>query len=529
MSNKPTVADAYKRRSDELEPFFSQWPESLLDGTATIPEPTPLSASLANQIRSLNEDAGCSEAVMKNVDLLANGEALVIATGQQAGIFTGPLYTVYKAIGAVLLAEKCSRVYGRPFVPLFWAATDDHDFDEIRLLHVMTRSDNILPIAYAPATDVSDRSAFRIPADRTLHAVVDKIDAHTHNSEFKSDVLAQIRSAIDQSDSLADLFVKLFARVFRRTGVVLFAPHPGAARDEAAPVLRCEIDEPCISSRLSNDAANKLTSLGFKAQLRKSPNQAGFFIDCQEKRCGVQYVRDRFYIPNEDLSLSREDIGELLDDHPERFSPNAVLRPLVQQKLFPVAAYVAGPGEIAYWAQLRTVFDRFNLPMPVVYPRPRVLLTTPKMRKLLAKLSLSPDDLAAPETALLDRVAGGLHAAVPQVFDEHCQAVLSNVERLRQWVGANEPELASSADKLQHKTEYGLSRLAKRMADTRTKRHEDVVAWIRWLADSIYPNGKPQERVLNIVQFIIDHGWGFTETLLEEVDILSEEMQEVAL
>jgi uncharacterized protein YllA (UPF0747 family) len=96
-------------------------------------------------------------------------------------------------------------------------------------------------------------------------------------------------------------------------------------------------------------------------------------------------------------------------------------------------------------------------------------------------------------------------------------------------VGANEPELASSADKLQHKTEYGLSRLTKRMADTRTKRHEDVVAWIRWLADSIYPNGKPQERVLNIVQFIIDHGWGFTETLLEEIDILSEEMQEVAL
>ena len=331
------------------------------------------------------------------------GNELAVVTGQQPATFTGPLYTIYKAITAIRLAGRVQQDTGRPCIPIFWIGSDDHDFEEARSAHFLTKTHEPLTLHYAPSAPVGGLPMFRVPIEDSLHEQIDQAANATPGSEFRAEVTEFLHDALSAADSLSDWSARLLARVFRDTPLVLFSPHLARARQVAAPAILHEIAAPLTSTRLLNASGDRLEALGYSRQIIKSPEECGFFLEFDGYRRRVHFDGARYVVPEQEIGLTVDEMLALADTAPERFSANVAMRCIVQQRLFPTVAYVGGPGEVAYWAQFKAIFDEHKLAMPLVYPRAQCVLTTSKLSKLMNKFGFTLGDLDTTQDTLLDR------------------------------------------------------------------------------------------------------------------------------
>jgi len=509
----------YVASNAELMAFFSQPPRAVF---AQAPEPAPWPGGLVDALRSYNARLGAS--------VQLTGHEAVIATGQQPGLFTGPLYTIYKATTAIRLAERLEAAFGVPCVPVFWVGADDHDFEEARSAHFLTKTHEPMTLTYSPAEPVDGRSMYQVHLEESLHAFVDEAAARTRGSEYRDEIAAFLHDSLSASASLADWTARLLARLFRDTPLVLFAPHMPVARDLARGVLEREIAEPLASTALLNATGARLQALGFPQQVVKAESACTFFVEMGKHRRRVLFEDGRFHLPEEDTSCSVDDMQALLTAAPERFSPNVALRCVVQQHLFAPTAYVAGPGEVAYWAQLGPLFDRFGCGMPIVYPRARGVLTTLKLRQLQKTLGLTFDDLAADaETATtraLERVTRG---PARETIEENRPAVEDALQRLARGLDQHDPNAATMARRLAQHVGDGLDRLERailRADETHVAATQKQVARV---CNALAPFRKAQERVYTVFSFLFEHGWELIPRLLDTLDIESFEINEVEL
>jgi len=211
-------------------------------------------------------------------------------------------------------------------------------------------------------------------------------------------------NSLHESESMTTWTARLLARLFRDSELTLFVPSLPRAREIAAEVIRREIESPLESSARANEGGRALEAIGYTAQVVKGEEDCNFFYEHDGYRRKVTFESDRFNIADTPQTFSQAELLVELDEHPERFSPNVILRCVVQQHLFPTASYVAGPGEINYWAQLGSVFEQFQLPMPVVYPRASAVLTNIKTNKLLNKFELAPSGFAQDPESLIEQM-----------------------------------------------------------------------------------------------------------------------------
>jgi len=460
-------------------------------------------------------------------------DSSAIVTGQQPGLLTGPLYSIYKAITAIKLAEGRARATGRPCVPIFWVAADDHDFEEVRTAHLLTQAHASLPLTYTPAAAVAGHPMHAVPLEESLHALITQAANAVPGSELKGEIEDFLHASLDASTSFSEWFARLMARLFRDTPLILFTPELPTARANARPIFEQELHNPLASTRLLNEQGTRLAALGYPPQVVKSETECNFFLQFGPKRRKVLYENNAFVVPEENITLTTEHLVDLLDFAPEQFSANVVLRPLVQQHLLPTDAYVGGPGEIAYWAELRTVFDNAGLQMPVVYPRASATLTTIKLNKLLAKYDLTPSALAAPEEQLLQRaLANTVKSPARAAFQQHAPSITQHTSALATALaslkGQNTPAagLATTAQaQIQHaleKLERGLLRLDEAQVAT-------VQSQIQRLRATFQPQGIPQERHYTLAAFLFEHGWGLIQRISDTLEITPGAENEIEL
>lgn len=513
------LAAEYTSGAPEVMSFFERAPRNVFTTRSRASRWDPL---LAETIRECQERLGGRA-------LFLGDEALVV-TGQQPGLFTGPLYTIYKAATAVILAQKLQARFGVPHVPVFWVASDDHDFEEARTAAFLTRNHELLTARYTPAKPVNGLSMYRVPIEQSLHELVDTVADHTFGSEFRESVTAFLHESLDAAESLADWSARLLARLFRDTPLVVFSPHLAAARLLAVPILKKEIENPLASTRLVNQAGAQLFELGFPQQIEKADNECNFFLEVDGKRRKVLFEQERYRLPEEGLKYSVEEMLTLLRDSPERFSPNVALRCVVQQHLFPAAAYVAGPGEVAYWAQLKGLFKHFGLEMPVVYPRARCTLVTLKLKKLMAELGLASGDLGAPPGDLADRALAAIGPSpVLEMFRRRCGEVRDVLDTMGAELASSSPTAAEMSKKLETRVGAELGRIERAILKADESKTETVRKQVERICNTLAPQRKPQERVYNVFSFVFEHGWGLIGRLLGALDIESFEMNEVEL
>lgn len=513
------LVEDYLSRKPELDGFYQRHPDDLF---------APAAASGAWADGLAGAVATC-QARLGAAKTPAGNEA-VIATGQQPGIFTGPLYSIYKAITAIQLSARHAELHGTPCVPVFWVAGDDHDFEEVRTAHVLTKQFEPLALEYAPANHNDGAPMYRTPADDSLHNLLDEAAARCGGSS-RDAVLPFLHESIDAAESLSHWFALIMARLFRDTPLLLFVPDLPEARLAAVSVLEREIAEPTESTQRSNAAGEALGRKGYPQQVVKGAEECSFFVEYEGRRCKVIWDGELFRIATRRHPCSREEMLALLRAEPERFSANVLIRPVVQQALFPVNAYVGGPGEIAYWLQLRGVFEWHELPMPVVYPRAQALLLDAKTRKLRDKFGFEPDAWFAPPEQLASRAL--LSAAKSPALDalrthrESLSQALADMSAAVSRAAGKDRSIAERAEAYREQTLAGLARLEERIAQADAQQAETIRAQTRRVQNVLAPYRKPQERVYCILPWLFEYGWEFIPRLMESLEAGARGMREI--
>lgn len=509
----------YTRNRPELIAFFDKPACALFD---ELPEAGAWDEDLASALSTYQGAIGGSGAF--------EGNEAVIITGQQPAIFTGPLYTIYKAVTAVLLARKLTEQFDAPCMPVFWVGSEDHDFEEARSAHFLTKNHDPLSLRYTPSVDVDGLPMYRVPLEESLSGFIDQATDESIGGAFRDEMSAFLHETLAASKSLAEWTTRLLAGLFRETPLVFFSPDLPAARAAGASVIAREIAEPLRSTALLNEVGNRLARIGFPPQVTKGETECNFFLEVGARRRKVLFEKMRFVIPEEELTYTSEEMLAQLSESPGRFSPNVALRCIVQQHLFPVAAYVAGPGELAYWAQLKPLFAHFDQRMPIVYPRVQCTLTTIKLNKIRAKLGLELGHLIEPSDAQFDRILrnASTNPAYAFVSDER-KKIEGALKELADGVRIHDKTAASMAEGLWKETAPKLDRIERTILQADTSKSEAARKQLERLCNSLAPLRKPQERVYTIFSFLFEHGPELIGRLLDETDVESFEINEIEL
>lgn len=511
----------YIGEADDLMPFYAGPPSAVLTAS-NLPATVPWSPSLVEELTAYNMAMG------KEVTL--TGKECAVITGQQPALFAGPLYTIYKALTAMRLADRIEQLSGRACVPIFWVASEDHDFEEAATVHFLTKKDEPYTVSYEPRQDVDDLPMYRVPLEAWVHEAIDDVVQKVRKSEQTEEITVFLHDSASDSVTLSEWTVRLLARMFKDTRLVLFAPHLPAARSLQANVIEREIKEPLESTRRLMSAGNALEKLDFQPQIMKSDHECNFFLEVEGRRRKVIFEDGEFQVPQEESAYEPEHLLALLREAPERFSANVALRPVVQQHLFKAVAYVGGPSEVAYWGQLKSLFEHFEEPMPVVFPRTQCVLTTTKLKKLMKKLSLTVRDLELPADQLEQKVLRDV------TQDPSYQRVVDFLPNFEAQFHALQDSLQDTDPVASEMIEAVASRFRSeldRILDSLSRRNEGQIEAVQKqlarLQNALMPWRKPQERVYTVFSFLFEHGWGLVTRLLNEIDIESFQTHEVEL
>lgn len=467
---------------------------------------------LGRVLRDLADDFSAPGSARSQLDSLSGPKSLVVFAGQQPGLFTGPLYTIYKALTVERWAADLSRQLPVPVIPCFWLASDDHDFAEVDHVHVPSGT-QVATLRYTPTQTPSGKPIARIVVDQGIAGVIDALARHLPDSASAQQVLDTLLRCYAPGTHFSSAFARLWYRMFPRSALLFVTPdHPGLRR-LAAPILKRAIAENSTLFSLYSSASAKLEGTGYHRQVHKKPDQT-FLFNQRAARRSIQREGGGNFVWEGAEPVSSELLQRSIDDSPGDFSPNVLLRPIVQSALFPTLGVVLGPAETAYYAQLGGLHDHFTVPRPVILPRTSVTLIEPIMAKRLAQNEIDPTALRKDFDQVVAQV---LRRRFPRDLDLKLQAATQQVEAAFAAAGAEverfDASLANAASAASVRAGREMSRLARKAHAVHKRREADTEAQIRSLGLHLFPGGQLQERCFNIVYYWARYGCGFLDEL----------------
>jgi len=443
-----------------------------------------------------------------NRDALVAGKALAVTTGQQPGLFTGPLYTVYKALTAAALAEQLGRRWGRPVVPVFWVAGDDHDFAEVNHCAVLAADGSVRTVTLRErAADAVMLPAFREPVGADGAAALAALEAALPPSEFRAETVAWLGTAYSAERSVAEAAAVALASLLEPFGVVVCRGWDGVLKRAASDVFL----EALRSARVLDEAlgreAARLKESGAAVPVAVGEGMTLAMVEGKMGRDRLRMSDGAFVTRRSGESLTLKDIEALLHSAPERLSANVLLRPAVEAYVFPTVAYVGGPAELAYLKQVAPVFAHLAVPRPVPVPRLSGLLVDAKTDKTLERLGLKPADLAQDEGALatalakdaLPADAAGALAALRSALEERYRAVTEAALGI-------ERTLERPIETVRNQALHAVDEVEKRLVAALKRRNETALQQLARTRASLFPGGEPQERVLTAASWLARYG-----------------------
>jgi bacillithiol biosynthesis cysteine-adding enzyme BshC len=484
---------------------------------------------LAAILREQNQTYGCGPQTLDNIEAIERERACAVVTGQQAGLFSGPLYTIYKALTAIKLAERLSRNGPGKCVPVFWLASDDHDLAEIDHIVLLDKDNRLEEVRCGmPSGEPKiPASALVLPPEIAdcLHRLADL----TPGSEFKTDIIAALSDAYRPGRGWVEAFARWMTRLFRSRGLIFIdASHP-RLKELGGEVFYREIVEGSASTPPALAASQRLRDAGYESQVHLHEGILNVFYAERERR-SIRWDGQAFEIKDSRETRSKEDLLALAKESPFLFSPNVLLRPIYQDALLPTVVYVGGPGEIAYFAQMKGVYERFGLPMPVIYPRKSLTVVESKIDRVLAKYHLDVPDLWGGADGIIRSLG---ESGVPEPLGRALSLAASHVEQdfepIIRDVAAFETTLKESAQLSRGKMVQQLRFLEKKIVQAAKKQNDIAVGQIRKAGENLYPNGHLQERVFNIVPFLLKYGPAFVDKLDKAIDLDVHEHQILTL
>jgi bacillithiol biosynthesis cysteine-adding enzyme BshC len=511
LSYAPSVRGFYPR-----SPIFSEW---VKDESQRVAYDAARRSKVSEILELQNRAWGASAKTLANIDRFRRG-ALAAVTGQQVGLFGGPLFSIFKALTAVKLAEQATAT-GVDCVPIFWLATEDHDLAEVN--HVALASEHGLPELLAVESHgVADAPVGAVKFGPEIEPVVERAATLLGDSE----VAAWLREAYRPGESLGSAFALLFARLFADWGVVLLDPVDKDFHDLAKPLFRAAIER---ASELDEDLLARgkvLETAGYHQQVKVTSATTLLF----EVKNGVRTVVRRrnngtsgvnghgaeFAVGEE--RISQEELLERIEQAPEKFNPNVLLRPVVQDYLLPTLVYTGGAAEVAYFAQVAVVYEKLLGRVTPILPRFSATLLEPKPERILARYQLSlPDLFLGPERVREAIAARSLPSDLQTRFTEAYASVDQSMAALRESIGKLDSTLIDTAESTRTSMSHQIERLRSRVARAELLRNEVVTRHADALSHALFPHKALQEREVAGVSFVARYGPGLLADLYRKI------------
>lgn len=507
----------YLSDSDRIVDFFGgRWDEATVskraDDALRIERPL---ATLASALVRQQRDRSAPESEAAAARLALPGTA-VIATGQQACLFGGPLYVAYKAAAAVKVAKRIEESLGRPVVPVFWVASDDHDFAEIRSVSVLDEQGQIRTVRYSPLLEPAGQPSSRIRLDETIAATLADLADALPKSVHRDALLERLATFYAPGETMASAFARLLSFLF--PGLVVLDPSDPALKALMAPVLRRELVEASPTSRFAREVGERLRAKGYHQQFPVRDGFLNLFVYADGARRSLASANGSVEIRGVGRRLSKEDAVTLLDKDPGAWSPGALLRPLAQDLILPTIAYVGGPAEIAYHAQIGPSYAHFAIPRPVLVPRPSLTLVEPVTARTLEAEALQMTDLQADLDGLLSRWTKESYPEVEAAFARAREGLTREMKDVESVLGALDPTLRAAADAALGRALHPINTLHEKATRVLKKRDQSRSERIRRTRDVLFPGGMLQERGLGFVSFVARHGEALLGEIVERMD-----------
>jgi bacillithiol biosynthesis cysteine-adding enzyme BshC len=449
--------------------------------------------AVADLLLAQQQRRGAPAQAIAAAERLRDASTVAVVTGQQAGLFGGPLFTLLKALTALRLAQRVGEEAGVPAVAIFWIDAEDHDWNEVKSCGVLDADMNLAEVTLPPLPGAGDGPVARVRLTDASDAAIEELESLLAPTEFTPQLIDRLRAAYTPGTGMADAFGRWIETVLGRHGLVVFDSSDPAAKPLAAPLFASEIEHAGTTSRLASEAGSALVAKGYHAQVQPQEDHTALFH--------VDGVRTGITVGEAKSHLER------VRTQPDAFSPNVLLRPLVQDTLFPTICYVAGPNELAYLAQLRPVYSAFGLPMPLMCQRATATILDSNAMRFLTKHNLPLEALRAQDEAVLNQLLESqIPAAVTSSMDEAVRTVTDRMNALARAVGELDATLEGAVRSTDGRMQDDLKKLHGKIIQAAKRKDETLRRQFHHARAQAFPGGHPQERALGFVYFLNKYG-----------------------
>ena len=521
LAYTPKVQNFYPR-----SPYFHEW---LKEQAGQISYEGSRRLHVTDILERQNRSWNASEKTLANLDRLRKGAAAIV-TGQQVGLFGGPTFSLYKALSAVKLANEATAAEVDA-VPVFWLATYDHDLAEVN--HVsLPRADGSLEVLTTASKDVPGAPVSSVRFDDEINSVVEQAVGLLGDTEASQILRASYRPG----ETLGSAFARLYARVFAEWGVILLDPSDHEFARVAEPIYRTAIDRAGELAARLVDRGKELEAAGYHQQVKVTESSVLLFTTRQGARTPISRRMDgdvtEFAIDGEAAAekLSHSQLLAELDSHPERFSPNVLLRPIMQDFLLPTLAYTGGAAEAAYFAQAGVVYEALLGRVTPILPRFSATIVEPKAQRLLEKHEVAITDVFDGPEALRRQIAAkNLPRDLQAAFDAAKNSFDANFSAVKERLEKLDKTLVDAAETACSKMQHQLEKLYAQAARAEALKGELVNRHAEGLSQALYPNKGLQERTIGGVYFLARYGQDLLHQLYDTINSSCHDHQVVEL
>lgn len=476
----------YINGKKELKPFFTHTPK--LESFQQAIEQKTFSAGnrkvLVDALHSQYANQEVSNAVSSNIESLAYEGTFTVTTGHQLNLFTGPLYFIYKIVSTINLAKKLAETYPAcKFVPVYWMASEDHDFDEINYFKLDGKKYQWDSHQTGAVGDFELDKSFKM----FLKTV-----------SFAPDVFL---TAYSSSKTLAEAVRKYVDGLFGEEGLVIVDGDDVSLKREFSEVILSDLFEH-IPFAKATEATEALEELGYSSQI--FPREVNFFYLDKGIRERIEKMESGFGVVNTELRFSDEEMRAMVESNPERFSPNVVLRPLYQEVILPNLAYLGGPAEVVYWLQLKGVFDHFKTPFPVLLPRNFALLLNEKVQRKMEQLNWDVEDLFV-DVAHWKKTFVKAEASMDIELNKQKEVISALFDSKGKEAEHLDKTLKNSFEAGKVRSLKIIEQMAAKLRKAEERRLHTQIERACCIQEMVKPGGSPQERVVNMMQFYLSN------------------------
>jgi len=518
LSYTPEAQEFYPR-----SPIVSEW---LKEEAPLVKYDSGRRAKVSAILERQNREWGASAKTLANVERLKQG-ALTAVTGQQVGLFGGPLFSIFKALHAVKLADQATAA-GVECVPVFWLATEDHDLAEVNHVSLFA-ADGSPERLTTPSHGITDAPVGTIHFGDEIAPVVESAATLLGDS----DIASWLRESYRPGETLGSSFARLFTRLFADWGLILLDPLDREFHQLARPLLRAAIERAPELDEALLARGKALEAAGYHQQVKVTATSTLLF----EVRNGVRTVvkrkanganGDEFQVGHE--KFSKQQLLDRIDATPENFNPNVLLRPVVQDYLLPTLAYTGGPAEVAYFAQLAVVYEKLLGRVTPVLPRFSATLVEPKAERVLTRYGFSLPDLFEGRESVGEKIATkSLPPDLQARFSEAYANVDKTMTALRDSIGKLDSTLIRTSDRARMGMWHQVNRLHRKAGRAEMLRNEVISRHTNTVCDALFPNDVLQEREISGLSFLARYGTGLLEQLYEAIHTDCNDHQVISL